>query len=141
MAYHSPYAPYAQAKRDAAAGRTLAVILVGLAGVAFLAGIAAEFPGSTPFSQGTMFGVHILLVGLALFAALLEWSAERRAEVVAVGALALAAVLTLVDLVNGFWFAAPWLGLGVLVTIIALTRRLMMQDEERHGAPMASSWA
>lgn len=140
MAFASPYAPYAAAKRDAAAARTLAVILVGLAGTAFLAGIAGEFPGATPFGAGVLFGAHILVVGLAAFGALLEWGVERRADAVVVAALALAAVLTLVDLVNGFWFSAPWLGIGVLVTIIAFTRRLMAEDEIRHGRPSGAWW-
>lgn len=122
-----------EAQRKASA-RSLAIYLVGLAGIALLGGIATEIAGVSTFSVGSLFGAHVALAGIAILAAVLEWGRERLGEVVATAAMALGVVLTFVDLANGFWYYAPFLGLNSLLCIFAVVNRYMQRDEEKHAA-------
>jgi len=122
-----------QAQREASA-RSLAIYLVGLTGIALLGGIATEIAGVSTFNLGSLFGAHVALAGIAIVAAALEWGRERLGEVVATAAMAFGVVLTFVDLANGFWYYAPFLGLNSLLCIFAVVNRYMQRDEEKHAA-------
>ena len=124
-----------EAERKASA-QSLAIYLAGLGGIAVLGAIATEIAGIATFSLGTLFGVHIAVGGLAILGAALEWGRERLAEVVATAAMALGIVLTVVDLANGAWYFAPFLGVASLLCIFAVVRRYMDRDEARHAAHM-----
>ena len=116
--------------------QNLALYLGGLAGIAALGGIATEIAGVSVFGLGGLFAAHFLLAGLAVLAAALEWGRERLAEAASTAAVALAIVLTFVDLASGFWYYAPFLGIAALGNILALTDRYMQRDEATHAPRM-----
>lgn len=113
--------------------KRLAVDLVGLGGVAFIGASVSEVLVDPVFAQGVLFGAHVLLVGLALLAAILEWTRERWGEAVSVGALGFGFALTIVDAVTGAWFFAPFLGIVTLLGFFALANRYIVRDEQRHA--------
>lgn len=115
-----------------AGARRLAVDLLGIAGLAFVGATATEVLTAPTFEGGALFAAHLILMGLALTGAALEWTRERLGEAVAVPALMFAVVLTLVDVVNGIWYFAPFLGLMTLFSIFGLVDRFMDRDEARH---------
>lgn len=119
------------AAREASAKR-LAVYLVGIGGLALVGASLAGSAFASPFSPGLLFGAHVLLVGVAMLAAVLEWTRERMGEAIATPTLLIAAVLTLVDIASGMWYFAPWLGVLTLIATFALVQRYLVRDEARH---------
>lgn len=133
----------AEARRLEAArkssARNLALYLGGLGGLAVLGAISTEIAGVSTFSLGSLFGAHMALAGIAILASALEWGRERLAEGTATAAMAGGVVLTVVDLANGIWYFAPFLGVASLLCIFAVVNRYMERDEERHGARLWTS--
>lgn len=119
-----------QARESSA--RRLAIDLLGLGGVAFIGASATEVLAAPFFDMGVLFGAHVLLMGLALLAAILEWTRERLAETLAVATVIGGIVLTVVDVVGGVWYFAPFLGITTLLAIFALVNRFIVRDEARH---------
>lgn len=122
-----------EASRKSSA-RNLALFLGGFAGIAVLGAINTEIAGVATFSLGSLFGAHFILAGIAVLAAALEWGRERLAEVAAVFAMAGGAVLTFIDLANGIWYYAPFLGVATIAVSFAVVNRFMTRDEGSHKA-------
>lgn len=116
----------------AASAQRLAVYLVGIGGLALVGASLVGSAFASPFSPGFLFGAHVLLMGVAVFAAVLEWTRARLSEAVATPALLLAAVLTFVDIASGLWYFAPWLGVLTIIATFALVQRYLVRDEARH---------
>lgn len=121
--------------RRRASAHRLSVLLAGVAIIAYVGAFATEIFGADAFDPGLLFAAHVLVVGLALTAATLEWRRERLAESVTLAAILIGVVLTLVDITNGFWFFAPFLAMMTLLAALALAQRYMTRDERRHMPP------
>jgi hypothetical protein len=115
-----------------ASARRLSLLMVIVCAAAFVGASAALGIGAQPFADGALFAAHIVLVGLAAVAAILEWRRERLGEAMTVPTILFAVVLTLVDVVTGMWYFAPALGVATLFAILALVHRFMVRDETRH---------